>query len=444
MSVENAPVVIPESVAPATPPAEGTTEPKADEGTQPQETTKEGAPEGGEPAQDPPPSENVPDLFEGIQVPKDTLSKLREALGDEGAYEVAAQLDTVTELTAKLGGVPSVAELEQMAEAGQALTELYQNLETDPQKAVDFFLTTENGQLDPLGAKFVGALADGVRKGTVPRDARLAMASAVTSSILVDLQRDIAEIEPEIARAERLGYEEKAENFKAEAFLLKEVVKFLSKYAKGAPTTSQPANRDPEILRLQQERDQLLTQQQRQQEETRAQFVQDQQRYSVGVMNKVVDQYVSKLPEGLPTALRDATRLAVQTQVDAAVRAGKDPSIRLAQGKFQEGHNALAAGDTNRADAFFKQAYGLFQAGVTKLAAQVATPILNDVKLGVATKSQEIVGNKVAGEQKTGVGVGATATTQAQVPEQDLAPRPGETRSQYLERNKSLLQGLLR
>ncbi|MFN7834466.1 MAG: hypothetical protein ACK5NY_01535 [Burkholderiaceae bacterium] len=352
-------------------------------------------------------------------------------------------MDQVTELQTEFGGIPTAAEIQEMGQASQALAELYQNLETDPQKAVDFFLSGEEGKLDPLGAKFMTALADGVRKGTVPREARMVMASAVTASLLRDVEDAKRDYQQEIQYAESRGLEGKAEALKAEVFLMEEVGKFLRQYVKGGPAPE--AKVSPEVEQLRRERDELAQRQQQQGQQEIEAFRREQQQYAAGLLSNVIDSYVNKLPSTLPASLREATQLAIKSKVEEAVRAGKDPSLNLAQGKFNEGHRALAAGDSKKAEALFTQAYALFKSGSAKLAAQLATPILNDVKVGVAEKSQAAAGGKLAAEQKTGVMPGAgTGAGAAEGSQQSLEKKPGETVQQYLARNKEMLDALAR
>ena len=220
-TTETAPAAEPveQPAAPAAP----TTEP-AKEGEPDGTQGKEPSTEGTEPASVQGASADTEtlgdEIFEGITYPKDDLDKLRSALGDTKAYEIVAELQAVEEIKEAIGQVPTLEELQQLSESTNALRELYENIETNPQKAIDFFLSGEDGKLDPTGAKFVKALADGVRTGTVPQEARVEFARSVSASLLRDVEMARLEFEQERKFAEQKGFDQKAENFKHRALEL--------------------------------------------------------------------------------------------------------------------------------------------------------------------------------------------------------------------------------
>lgn len=417
-------------------PPEPTTEPVKEEAANGSEG-KEPAAEGAAPA----PTQDAPadtetlgdEIFEGITYPKDQLDKLRSALGDARAYEIVSELQAVEEIKTAIGAVPTLEELQGLSESTNALRDLYNHIETDPQKAIDFFLGGDDGKLDPTGAKFVKALADGVRMGTVPQEARVEFARSVSASLLKDVETARAEFLQEQKYAEQKGFDQKAENFKIRALELEIVSDYLKNVLSGKGgidvQLSRPPKDAPAASPVQ---EQLPTE-----SPEFTQFLADQKQYNQGVMLQVVDSYVSKLPDSVPSTLKEAAQVAIQQKVRESIQKNENPALRLAHGNFTAGHKYLLEGNSAAAEVAFKKGYTLFRTGVTQVAAQHATPILNELKVSLSTKSQELVAGRQAGESKTpvldtsaaGAGVG-----QATGDSDPYAARPGESRQAYIER----------
>lgn len=454
-------IIIPASAAPAQPaapaapetgataspdtataaPAEGAAEEVKDasgkEGQEQAPAAGEGESAGGEAtsteqsAADP---EALPDeIFAELATPADTLKKLREALGDAGAFEVASQLDSVAQLTQEFGHVPTVEEIQELGQSRLALVDLYKNLDENPQEAINFFLLNEKGSLDEMGAKFVGALADGVKRGSVPSEVRLMFGQAIASSMMVDLTKDKQAYEAEAKYAADRGLEAKAKEHELKAFELSLIMQYLAPYAKTQvapvarpqqqPTQQQPVAAEPDTAPEIQ------------------QFMQEQRAYNSQVMGQILKGYIDKLPSSLPASVRENTQYAIERKVVESVRENKNALIRLANGNFQNGYNLWDAGDVKGAEAAFKRAYQLFKQGVTQVAAQVATPVLNELQVNVATKSQSVAAAKQAGQDKTAVlEIGAAGAGAGVAQVQDTLKRlPGETNDQYLVRLGPLL-----
>lgn len=445
----------------ATPPAESqaaavateTTTPVEQNGTEGQEptTTEPEVPaadaQPAEPAQ--PTSEEVPaapaeeeDPFaEDSTLPADQVTKIKAAFGDE-ALGVVAKLEQVQSLEQTFGEIPSVEYIQQLGQGQQAIDELFKALDTQPEQALQYFLLDDKGGLDDKGAQFIGALADGVRRGTIPVEARMQLAQATFTSALVDVDRDLAELDREIKYAQDNGRDAKVNELQLQMGEQAIIRDFLKKFLgiKLAPRKTAAA-KDPERIQFEEEKAAFEKQKQTQAQQA-VQVIANQQvtRYATAVDQEIA-KFTAQIPASIPATLKDAAIAGARAKLNEAVE--KHEKL----GKFHQFHdNALrlaVAKAPDQVDALNK-AYNAYRNIVQIAASQVYGPMLKEMGVVVADKGKAVLDARTAGAQKLDVPPVANTTAGAaeSAAKADWSKRPDETSKAYLDRMANISKSL--
>jgi hypothetical protein len=427
-----------EPVTPTTPtttetPVESTEEVKPDEApVEGAEAPAEGATE---PATEEVAEEDDP-FFSESTLPAEQVTKLKQAFGDD-ALKVVAQLEQVQTLEQTFGEIPSIEFIQSLASGQEAIGQLYEALDKDPQQAVDYFLLDEKGGLDAKGAQFVGALADGVRRGTIPMEARMRLAQASFASALTDINNERAELEREIAYAEKAGKEAKVQELQIQLGEQAIIGDYLKKFLGIKLPTRVPAAKDPERLKLEEERAAF----EKQKAEAAAERLGRLESQQVAAYQSIVDQEVAKftslIPATVPATLKEAAIQGAKAKLATAAMANERQKF------FQKHHeNALeAAARGNGSQEAFNKARNAYRNMMQVVASQVYGPILKELGVVVEAKGKAVVDARKAGEQKLGAPPVA-ATAGEPVPSNDWKWDPSkETREQYTNRMMAIATG---
>lgn len=437
-----------ESQAPgAAPAAVETTTTVETKGTEGQESTSTD-PEAGAPAADaqspestepagqevaPAPVEEEDPFLEESTLPADQVVKIKSAFGDE-ALGVVAKLEQVQSLEQTFGEIPSVEFVQSLAQGQQAIDELFKALDTQPEKALEYFLLDEKGGLDDKGAQFIGALSDGVRRGSIPVEARMQLAQAVFTSALVDVERDLNELDGEVKYAQANGRDAKVNELQLQMGEREIIQDFLKKFlGVKPPARKAPAAQDPARAEFEKEKAEFEKQKQAQAQQA-VQVVANQQ---IGRYATVVDQEIAKftaqIPASIPATLKDAAIAGARAKLNEAVE--KHEKI----GKFHQFHDRAlqlaVAKSPEHADALNK-AFNAYRNIVQMAASQVYSPMLKELGVIVTEKGKAVLDARTAGAQKLDVPPVANTTSGAATA-QDMSDwniRKGETAKEYMNR----------
>lgn len=428
-------------VIPAAPPVESTTPVDGTEGQEsstedpatpvdpPAEPTEPSEPTGEETATTT--TEEEDPFLADSTLPAEQLTKIKAAFGD-GALEIVAKLEQTQALEQAFGEIPSVEFVQSLAQGQQAIAQLFADLNTNPDKALAYFLQDEKGELDAKGAQFMGALADGLRRGSLPVESRMQLAQAAFASALVDVETNIQALNGEIKYAEGQGWASKVNDFQLQVGEQEIIKDFLNKFlGVKLPSRRPMSSQDPERIKL--EADKAAFEKQKQAESNqRLAGVENQQ---IAKYQSIVDQEISKFTSQIPATIAGSLKEAAIQGAMSKLHAAAESSDR--QKLFEKHHKnalALAASGKPEAQEAFNKAANAYRNMMQIVASQVYGPILKDLGVVVSDKSKATLDARKAGEAKTGAPPVASTSAQVSAPTDWNWDRSKETKDQYLER----------
>jgi hypothetical protein len=442
----------------ATPPAESqapvvpvapveTPAPVEPNGTEGQESiTKE--PEAGAPAADaqspestepagqevaPAPVEEADPFLEESTLPAEQVTKIKAAFGDE-ALGVVAKLEQVQSLEQTFGEIPSVEYIQQLGQGQQAIDELFKALDTQPEKALEYFLLDEKGGLDDKGAQFIGALSEGVRRGTIPVEARIQLAQATFTSALVDVDRDLVELDREIKFAQQNGRDAKVNELQLQMGEQEIIRDYLKKFlGVKIPARKAPAAQDPARAELEKEKAEFEKQKQVQAQQAVAAIETQQVAKYQSIVDQEIAKFTSQIPATVPAYLKEAAVQGARLKLDAAVAAAE--KIKTFN-KFHQTAIQLAATKTPGYIEALDKAKNAYKNILQITASQVYGPMLKEMGVVVSEKSQSVLDARTAGAQKLDVPPVANTTSGAATAQDmsDWGIRKGESAKDYMNR----------
>ena len=394
------------------------------------------SPESTEPAVEevatPEPAEEDPFLEEST-LPAEQVTKIKAAFGDE-ALGVVAKLEQVQSLEQTFGEIPSVEFVQSLAQGQQAIDELFKALDTQPERALEYFLLDERGGLDEKGAQFIGALSDGVRRGTIPVEARMQLAQATFTSALVDVDRDLAELDREIKYAQANGRDAKVNELQLQMGEQEIVRDFLKKFLGiKLPARQAPTAKDPDRIKFEQEKAEFEKQQQAQAQRAFQEVANQQYAKYASVLDQEIAKFTAQIPASLPATIKETAIAGARAKLDAAI-AKHDKIGKFNQ--FDEQALKLAVAKTPGYVEALDKAKNAYRNIVQITASQVYGPMLKDLGVVVADKSKAVLDARNAGAQKLDVPPVANTTAGAAdaAATDDFKIRKGESPKDYMNR----------
>lgn len=368
-------------------------------------------------------------VSEDFKVGPEIQATLHKALGTN-ADMVIAQIHNAIEVEETLGYVPPPQEVVAAVNSHVWLQDFATTLEKEPAKAVEnlLFMEGDGGRPGPLsddGMRYVEGMAAVIPQLPGPAFAKLT--AAVARDLLGPVSQKAEKVKAYWDAALKNNRTVEAEGYAADLIDLEATIKFL-KGLEGADkkgSGASPTSKDPEVLRMKKELEELRKKQEEGQQRQQQQMLEGRENAIKGGLNKVWEETTAKVFEGLEglpgvkVAAKEALKGAILQELRDAVEMRVRPHLEAYRKTGTESH--------------LEKATKQYATLVKMLAQPKVEKIVTEFGLKKVAASQQAAATAAAAAAKVGAptGAGAPASSGGEAP---LERQPGESWEKFSAR----------